>query len=57
MLDTGPAWGDNVVKPWLRSRGRDAPDGLISAMATLGTSEEPPHSWNTIRLPMSWIPC
>jgi len=30
MFDTGPGWGyDGVVKPWLRSRGRDAPDGLI----------------------------
>jgi len=30
MFDTGPGWGyDGVVKPWLRSRGRDVPDGLI----------------------------
>lgn len=30
MLDSGPGWaGDSVIKPWLCSRGRDAPDGLI----------------------------
>lgn len=30
MVDSGPGWGsDSVIKPWLRSRGRGAPDGLI----------------------------
>lgn len=30
MFDCGPAWGiDSVIKPWLRSRGKESPDGLI----------------------------
>lgn len=30
MFDCGPAWGlESVIKPWLRSRGKVSPDGLI----------------------------
>jgi len=52
LLDSGPGWaGESVIKPWLRSRGRDAPDGLIlthgdarhiGGAAALAESRQPP---------------
>jgi len=53
MVDSGPGWGtDSVIKPWLRSRGREGPDGLllthgdsrhIGGAAALAESHPPPR--------------